>query len=148
MDWIRSTRCERFEILKDIAALANVGGGGHIVIGRDEPALTSGSLTQEQADSFDPTKVNACVHRYLSPAIECRVETRPNIVPTAAHTRRPRRLVQSRLNALQPERPPAEKTKVCDRCVIAGPKTSLPDRSRFKKKTVKQSFFWCALWDS
>lgn len=52
MNWRTATKCVKFEILKDIAAFVNVGGG-YIVIGRDEPNFTSGSMTKEQADSFD-----------------------------------------------------------------------------------------------
>jgi hypothetical protein len=71
--WQDATKCERFEILKDIAAMANVGGG-LIIIGRDEPNHTAGSLDTAEATSFDPTEVNKVVHRYLASSIECGVE--------------------------------------------------------------------------
>jgi hypothetical protein len=73
MDWKLASKCEKFEILRDVAALANVGGG-HIIIGRDGPSFASGSVTPQQAASFDPTLLNTDVHNYLTPAIECRVE--------------------------------------------------------------------------
>jgi hypothetical protein len=73
MDWRLVTKCERFEVLLDVAAMANAGGG-YLVIGRDEPTRTTGTLTQEQVVSFDPTEVNKVVHRYLDPAHECRVD--------------------------------------------------------------------------
>jgi len=73
IEWIHASKCSRFEILKDIASMANAGGG-HIVVGRDEPSLSNGSLTRQQANSFDPTEVNKFVHKYLAPAIECHVE--------------------------------------------------------------------------
>jgi predicted HTH transcriptional regulator len=61
-------RCTRLELLKDIAAMAN-SGGGCLIIGRDEPYYTTGSLTQEQVDSFDTTCVLDFVHGNLSPTL-------------------------------------------------------------------------------
>jgi len=72
MNWLTASKCERFEILKDVAAFANVGGG-HLIIGRDEPTYTSGCVSSEQAESFDPTDFNTFVNRYLRPAVECRI---------------------------------------------------------------------------
>jgi hypothetical protein len=74
MAWLPSENCNRFELLKDIAALANIGGG-HLVIGRDEPSLTTGGMTKVQVASFDPTEVNKLVQRFLSPAHECFVKS-------------------------------------------------------------------------
>jgi hypothetical protein len=73
MHWSNAPLCARLEILRDVAAMANAGGG-YIVIGRDEPHHITGSVTPEEAASFDPTKVNSTVHRYLTPPHECRVE--------------------------------------------------------------------------
>lgn len=73
MNW-HDSKCTQFELLKDIAAMANTLGGGHIVVGREKPTHTSGTLTQDQVKSFDPTEVNKFVHKYLAPTLECRVE--------------------------------------------------------------------------
>lgn len=73
MNWRTSTQCAKFELLKDIAAMANAGGG-FLIIGRDEPLHETGTLTEEEAGSFDPTEVNKSIHRYLAPIHECRVE--------------------------------------------------------------------------
>ncbi len=74
MHWTESTKCARFEILRDVAALANAGGG-FIVFGRNEPNFTTGTMSDAQVASFDPTKINNLVHQYLGPRIECQVET-------------------------------------------------------------------------
>jgi hypothetical protein len=73
MNWRTATKCERFELLKDVAAMANVGSG-LLIVGRDGPAHTTGTVSEEDAQSFDPTEVNKVVHKYLSPSHECRVE--------------------------------------------------------------------------
>lgn len=57
----------------DVAAMANAGGG-YVIIGRNGPRHTSGTLTDDQVESFDPTEVNKLIHRYLSPRHECHVE--------------------------------------------------------------------------
>ncbi len=72
MAWRGETRCARLEIVLDIAGLANTGGG-HLVIGRHEPDYKTGTLTDEQLRSFDPTEVNAFVRRVLTPPIECQL---------------------------------------------------------------------------
>lgn len=76
MDWRAATKCARFELLLDIAAMANAGGG-YLVIGRDGPSHVTGTLTESQTASFDPTVLNQVVHRYLDPPHECRVERQP-----------------------------------------------------------------------
>lgn len=74
MGWGRTDRCDKLERLKDIAALANTPGGGFLIIGRDSPNLSEGSLSEEQVLSYDPTAVNSFIHEYLSPRHECIVE--------------------------------------------------------------------------
>lgn len=74
MNWLTAAKCEKFEILKDIAAMANAGGGV-LVIGRDgPPPYTTGTLDATQVESFDTTDVHKLLHNYLDPQIECRIE--------------------------------------------------------------------------
>lgn len=72
MAWTKSDQCSRFELLKDIAALANVGGG-LLVIGRHEPDYKRGTLDERQYRSFDSTDVNQFVQQYLGPPHSCEV---------------------------------------------------------------------------
>ena len=60
----------RCELVKDILALANTKGGW-LVIGMEEtPAgFNPGGVTQEQAESFDTTKINQFVNNYADPPI-------------------------------------------------------------------------------
>jgi hypothetical protein len=71
MSWTAST-CDRFELLKDICALAN-SGGGQLIVGRNEPDYTTGTVSDDEAKSFDSTAVNTTIHKYLAPRIECTV---------------------------------------------------------------------------
>ncbi len=72
MNWQSASKCERFEIIKDVAALSN-SGGGHLIIGRDEPAFDSGNMSADELASFDTTAFNVLVHANLRPLIECQI---------------------------------------------------------------------------
>ena len=59
-------------LAKDIAAFANSRDGGIVVIGKEE--ISSGKfvwngVTEEQAKSFETTKVGDWINRYFSPPI-------------------------------------------------------------------------------
>lgn len=69
MDFAIATKCVKFELLRDVAAMANAGGGC-IVIGRNNDALETGSLSEAQAQSFETTKFHTFVKNYLEPKQE------------------------------------------------------------------------------
>ena len=63
---------ESAKLAKDIAAFANSRDGGVIVVGKEEPSpgqFVLTGLTQQQADSFDTTKVAAWINNRFSPPI-------------------------------------------------------------------------------
>jgi predicted HTH transcriptional regulator len=61
------------ELVKDIMAMANTLGG-HLVIGVSETpsGLRYDGLTNEQASSFDSSKVNSFIAKYAEPPINCK----------------------------------------------------------------------------
>ncbi len=70
--WHRSHECERFELLKHIAAMSTYGGGV-LIIGREDADKHKGSMTKEQVDSFEVTAVNEYARRWLRPLNAIRV---------------------------------------------------------------------------
>ncbi|WP_454806390.1 AlbA family DNA-binding domain-containing protein [Paraburkholderia fungorum] len=61
-------------IVKDILAFAN-SGGGYIVVGVDEhnAGFSWTGVTNEQAASYDTTRINQFVQNYVDPPINCTV---------------------------------------------------------------------------
>lgn len=61
-------------IVKDILAFAN-SGGGYIVVGVDEhgAGFNWTGVTNEQAASYDTTRINQFVQNYVDPPINCTV---------------------------------------------------------------------------
>ena len=70
--WSKETPCDRFELVKDIAALCTYGGG-LLIIGRNDDDKNVGSLTEEQAGTFETTKVNEFARSLLRPLPPIRV---------------------------------------------------------------------------
>ncbi|MGC2634214.1 MAG: hypothetical protein WA215_08380 [Candidatus Cybelea sp.] len=72
MPWSKEEACFRFELVKDIGAMCCYGGG-LLIIGRNDEDKKVGSLTNEQAATFETTKVNEFARRYLRPLPPIRV---------------------------------------------------------------------------
>jgi hypothetical protein len=74
MAWAKEFECERFELLKHIAAMCTYGGGV-LIIGRNDDDKRSGSLTVEQQQTFEPTRVNEYARNWLKPLPAIKVVT-------------------------------------------------------------------------
>ena len=72
MDWSVLTKAEKCEIVKDVIAFANTGGG-YIVIGVQEThtGFENVGLNTNEMGSFDTTSFNQFVHIYAEPPINC-----------------------------------------------------------------------------
>lgn len=72
--WDETDKKSRCELVKDILAMAN-STGGYLVIGVSENTSGPGyeGLTDEQAGSFDSTKINSFVQTYADPPINTHV---------------------------------------------------------------------------
>ena len=62
------TICFRGDRLRDIAAIAN-SGGGILLIGRDSPSFKSGSISAPDLKSYDITNVATVIRRFIEPVI-------------------------------------------------------------------------------
>lgn len=73
-DWNTSDKRARCELVKDILALANAGGGW-LVIGVSETrtAFAHAGVSDEQAASFETTQVNTFLNNYADPPINTRI---------------------------------------------------------------------------
>ena len=75
MVWDNNDKKSCCDLVKDILAMANVGGG-FIVIGVEEPepgSFVPKGLSRKQLATFETTKVNQFVQRYADPPINCRL---------------------------------------------------------------------------
>lgn len=72
--WVESDKKACCELVKDILAMAN-HGGGYLVIGVEEVAagFSHVGLTSEQLESYDTTRLNRFVQNYADPPINCTV---------------------------------------------------------------------------
>ncbi len=73
MSWSKTDSCDRVELVKDIGALCTYGGGW-LIIGRNDEDKSTGSLTEEQAKTFETTRVNEFARSLLQPLPPIRVE--------------------------------------------------------------------------
>ena len=60
-----SQRCFKGEVLCDIAALAN-SGGGVVLIGRDSPRFRNGSLSLAEQGAYDVSNVGTDIRNHIS----------------------------------------------------------------------------------
>ena len=65
-------RCFKAERLRDIAAMAN-SGGGLLLIGRDNPNFRTGTLAPQEQQTYDITAVAVDVRNYIAPIVAVRV---------------------------------------------------------------------------
>lgn len=78
VNWNKSSD-ERFEIVKDILAMANTQDGGTIIFGVRNEDFTKVGLSDAEFASFDQTKVNDLLHEYTDPKFTCFVYKHDNI---------------------------------------------------------------------
>jgi hypothetical protein len=71
MSW-KDSECERLELIKHIAAMAT-HGGGILIIGREDNDKRTGSLSVEQLASFEVTRVNESLRKWIRPMGPVRV---------------------------------------------------------------------------
>jgi hypothetical protein len=71
--WATATTEEKCEIVKDVLAFANTRDGGVILVGVNDKTGAIEGLTDDQFASFDQTKFNEFVHKYIDPRHTCGV---------------------------------------------------------------------------
>ncbi len=64
---------ERFEIVKDVLAMANTKDGGKIIFGVDDATFSFKGLSQEEFESFDQTDLANLLHEYSDPKVGCQL---------------------------------------------------------------------------
>jgi len=74
LNWNKSTKDEKVEIVKDILAMANTQDGGKLVFGVRDKDFESVGLSKEDYESFDQTKTNDFLHKYTDPKHSCQVK--------------------------------------------------------------------------
>lgn len=72
MDWDKSEKKDRCELVKDILAMANTLGG-NLVIGVSETSngWSFDGMSEAEVKTFDSTKINRFVQNYSDPPINC-----------------------------------------------------------------------------
>ncbi len=65
--WATASKDEKCEIVKDVLAFANTRDGGVILVGINDKTGVFEGLSDEQYPSFDQTKFNEFVHKYVDP---------------------------------------------------------------------------------
>jgi len=80
-EWTRDNRDKRFELIKDILAMANTRDGGTIILGVKDDTRELVGVSKEIWDSFDQSSVAEMVHRYSKPKVNLQV------IKTEIHTK-------------------------------------------------------------
>lgn len=73
LNWDKSSKDEKLEIVKDILAMANTQDGGKIIFGVRNEDFKHIGMSHEDFESFDQTKVNDFSHKYTEPKHSCQV---------------------------------------------------------------------------
>jgi len=73
LNWSTSAIDEKAGIIKDVLAMANTAGGGHIVLGVRDSDLIPVGVASDVFESFDQTKTNDFLHRYTDPRFSCQI---------------------------------------------------------------------------
>jgi hypothetical protein len=93
-------RCFKGDLLRDVAGLAN-SGGGVLLVGRDSPNFATGSLSEAEQDGYDIANVGADIRNYISTTLQLvvhRVEVGANRligIEIAASLRSPAIMLQA-----------------------------------------------------
>ncbi|MDD2805848.1 MAG: ATP-binding protein [Elusimicrobiales bacterium] len=73
IDWDKSEKKNRIDILKDILAMSNTKDGGVILIGFQDSDFSLVGLSNAEFNSWDSTKVNDLLKEYSDPGFACQV---------------------------------------------------------------------------
>jgi EAL domain-containing protein (putative c-di-GMP-specific phosphodiesterase class I) len=76
MNWLNAPKENKIGIIKDILAMANTLGGGKILFGIQDSMFEFVGISDEEFQSFDPTKINDLLHQYSDPKFSCEVYKR------------------------------------------------------------------------
>jgi hypothetical protein len=74
MNWSSASTEEKCQLVKDILAMMNTQDGGQIVVGVEDNIYNLLGVSDDDAASFDTTKVNDFVHKYTDPPASCDVQ--------------------------------------------------------------------------
>jgi hypothetical protein len=73
MNWGTATAEQKAAVVKDVLAMANTQDGGRIIFGVRDGDFEAVGLTEEEFESFDPTRFADFLHRYADPLVECEI---------------------------------------------------------------------------
>lgn len=76
MNWLSASKESKIGVIKDILAMANTFGGGKILFGIEDSMFEFVGISDEEFQSFDPTKINDLLHQYSDPKFSCKVYKR------------------------------------------------------------------------
>ena len=74
MNWASASAAEKGEIIKDVLAMANTQDGGKITFGVRDADFECIGLTEEEFQSFDPTRFADFLNRYANPPFACTIQ--------------------------------------------------------------------------
>jgi hypothetical protein len=74
MNWASATAAEKGELIKDVLAMANTQDGGKVIFGVRDADFESIGLTEEEFQSFDPTRFADFLNRYANPSFACTIQ--------------------------------------------------------------------------
>src|SRR5437879_2518277 len=72
-EWSKLNRDQKYELVRDLMALANTKDGGRVVFGVRDADLEFVGLAQEIFESIDPTEVLSMLHDNSAPKARCAV---------------------------------------------------------------------------
>jgi len=75
-EWSRANRDLKYELVRDLMALANTKDGGRVVFGVRDADLAFVGVSIEVFESIDPTDLLAMVHDNAAPKVKCAVYKR------------------------------------------------------------------------
>jgi hypothetical protein len=73
MNWGTATAEQKGAVVKDVLAMANAQDGGRIIFGVRDGDFEAVGLTEEEFESFDPTRFADFLHRYADPPYACEI---------------------------------------------------------------------------
>lgn len=73
MNWTTASAAEKGAVMKDVIAMANAQDGGKIVFGVRDDNFEAVGLSEEEFQSFDPTRFSDFLNRYADPPFACAI---------------------------------------------------------------------------
>src|SRR5690348_12316875 len=74
MNWASALNEDKCQLVKDILAMTNTLDGGQIVIGVEDTTYNPIGMNDNDAASFDTTRINDFLHKYTDPPTSCQVQ--------------------------------------------------------------------------